>query len=334
MTSADLTVLGERIDQYAEELRRTRTERLGTEAVTWLALLPQWTGRLAQACGFPTPKPLPAWVEDAVAAGVCRRQTLLTDDNGDGYDLDDEEAADIRFWMPEADREQTLTEIRGRQALRKRAADIGTRIEAVAVDLDLDPGLRRWADLAVRAPEDARTGDWLMARVSECVAAKRMAEALDWVYAGEALGPVLGDDVASAATRAKRLINLEYWRRLDARFLERFMRREGQREAIERLLSSGETQPWALHFVGMGGVGKTMLIRYVSGGFAAEGGQGIATTRVDFDHISPRYPAEEPGQLMRELAGGLAGQLIDADQATAYAHFINRTDVLDRVTAK
>ena len=63
-----------------------------------------------------------------------------------------------------------------------------------------------------------------------------MAEALDWVYAAEALGPVLGEEVSSAAARAKRLINLEYRRRIDARFVEHFVPRDGQRKRIERLL--------------------------------------------------------------------------------------------------
>ena len=91
-------------------------------------------------------------------------------------------------------------------------------------------------------------------------------------------------------------------------------------------------EPWALHFVGMGGVGKTMLIRYLSGAFTAAGGADIVMTRVDFDHISPRYPVEQPGQLLRELAGGLAGHLVEADQVSAYGHFTECADLLDRVT--
>ena len=138
--------------------------------------------------------------------------------------------------------------------------------------------------------------------------------------------------MASAAARARRIINLEYRRRLDARFVEHFLRRDRQREAVERLLSSRD-KPWALHFVGMGGVGKTMLIRYLSGGFAADGGEDIVTTRVDFDHISPRYPVEEPGQLLRELAGGLTAHLVKGDQVSAYQHFMKCADVLDQLTA-
>jgi hypothetical protein len=334
MTSPDQIVLVAKVDKYAAELRRDLVSRLGEEAVTWLALPPQWTGRLAECCGFPAPerKALSSWLDDAVAAGLGQRQALLAG-QGDRFDLDHDGWPDVRFWMPEAGRNEILGDIKGRRTLRKLAATIGERIHEAPAEIERDPGVDRWADLAVRAPEDKRTGEWLMATVSACVADGRMAEALDWVYAAEALSPVLGEQITSPAARAKRLINLEYQRRIDARFVEHFMRREGQHKAVERLLDDRETGPWAVHFVGMGGVGKTMLIRYISGGVTADGGPDIVTTRVDFDHISPRYPAEEPGQLLRELASGLAGRLVQADQVSAYEHFTECADALDRAAA-
>jgi hypothetical protein len=331
MTSVDLSVLSDQIGQYAAELRRTRNKRLDEVSLRWLALVPQWTGRLAEHCQFPTPKGPVPWIDDAVAAGVCQRQ-LLPDEEDDASGPGPSDWPQVRFWMPDIERGETLGGSRGRTALRSLAADIGARIQTAPGDIERDPGLDRWADLAVRAPQDPRIGDSLMASVSNAITAGRMSEALDWVYAAEALGPVLGEDMASAAARAKRLINLEYRRRLDARFVERYLRRDGQRDAVEQLLSS-QDKPWALHFVGMGGVGKTMLIRYLGGGFAADGGENIVTTRVDFDHISPRYPVEEPGQLLRELAGGLAGHLVKGDQVSAYQHFMKCADVLDRLTA-
>jgi hypothetical protein len=331
MISADIASLREQVGQAAAGLRQERARRLGEGAVTWLALAPQWTGRLAECCGFPAPKELLPWIEDAVAAGLCQRQALL-DDTDDNFDLDGDESSDVRFWMPENERGEVLGDFPSRTALRRLAADIGNRINAAPTDIERDPGLDRWADLAVRGLSDPRTGDWLTTTVSGCVASGRMAEALDWVYAAEALAPVLGDEVASAGARAKRLINLEYRRRTDARFIEHFVPRDEQQKEIRRLLTSRQREPWALHFVGMGGVGKTMFIRYLSGAFTAAGGPDIVTTRVDFDHISPRYPAEQPGQLLRELAGGLTSHLLEADQVSAYGHFVECADLLDRVT--
>jgi hypothetical protein len=327
----DMESLREQAERAAADLRQQRTQRLGQESVTWLALPPQWTGRLAEACGFPAPKPLRPWVEDAVAAGLCQRQALFGD-FGDDFGLDGEEEPDVRFWMPDTERSQVLGDFRSRTTLRRLAAEIGTRINAAPASIERDTGLDRWADLAIRGLSDSRIGIGLTATVSACVSSGRMAEALDWVYAAEALAPVLGEEITSAAARAKRLINLEYRHRADARFVEHFVPRDEQRAEIERLLSSGPGEPWALHFVGMGGIGKTMFIRYLSGAFTAAGGPDIVTTRVDFDHISPRYPAEQPGQLLRELAGGLTGHLVEGDQVSAYTRFVECADVLDRVT--
>ena len=332
MTSADLAQLEARIGQYAAEIRRSRAEQLGEESVIWLALLPQWTTPLARRCSFPSSVTLAVWLEDAIAAGVCQRQSLDDDHESFGFDDDDASRPEFRFWMPEPERTRVLTGVPKRKRLRQLAADLAELVETAPAGITVDPGLQRWASLARRAPEDRRAGEWLMGQVSDAVADDRMADALDWVYAGESLGPVVGEEVASAATRAKRLINLEYRRRVDARFLERFFTRDDQRAALDRVLESGDGEPWALHFVGMGGAGKTMLVRYVSSNFKRRGGQEVVAARVDFDHISPRYPAEEPGQLLRELAGGLAGHLLEADQVSAYRHFTDCADLLDKLT--
>src|ERR1700739_4140620 len=108
-------------------MRRTRADRRGEEPLTWLALLPQWTGPLAAHCRFPTPEEPSSWIEDAAAAGMCQRQTL-PDDEDDGFNPDRGDWPQVRFWMPEIERGEVLGGIRGRTALRRLAADIGARI--------------------------------------------------------------------------------------------------------------------------------------------------------------------------------------------------------------
>ena len=72
--------------------------------------------------------------------------------------------------------------------------------------------------------------------------------------------------------------------------------------------SPGPGRGWALHLCGVGGVGKTMLIRYLaSGRYARERGTApFPLARADFDHISPDYPVRRPVQLLLELADELA----------------------------
>ena len=63
------------------------------------------------------------------------------------------------------------------------------------------------------------------------------------------------------------------------------------------------TEHWALHFVGPGGVGKSMLVRYITSHMAQQ--RRIAVARIDFDHLSPEYPLRKPGQFLSALADEL-----------------------------
>ncbi|ASW55787.1 ATP-binding protein [Plantactinospora sp. KBS50] len=331
MTSSDLVQLGQQVQIYADRLRQSQIRRLGHEPVTWLAMLPQWTARLATHCGFPAGADLTTWLDDAAAAGLCNRQVLFNQQLVAGDE--DDETAGIRFWMSEDQRVAILAEAPGRIALRDLAATIGRRIREAPDDVGRDPGIDRWADLAVRAADEPHVGDWLMSVVAAHVADNRMPEALDWLYAAEALSPVLGEEVASAADRARRLTNIEYRRRLDRHFLERFLYREEQVSVVKRLVSPERAQPWAIHLIGMAGVGKTMLIRYLTGGFGTDLGIDLIAAQVDFDHVSPWYPTEAPAQLLRELAAGLSTHLRSADQASSHQHLMECIELIDNLTA-
>ena len=78
-----------------------------------------------------------------------------------------------------------------------------------------------------------------------------------------------------------------------------------------------DAEQWALHLRGVGGVGKTMLIRYLaSGRYAAERDEpAFPIARVDFDHMNPDYPVRRPVQLLLELADELALHTAAVDRA-------------------
>ena len=59
----------------------------------------------------------------------------------------------------------------------------------------------------------------------------------------------------------------------------------------------GSDTRWALHYLGMGGVGKTMLLRHIIARLAP-GDYSAATSRIDFDHMSPDYPCAGPGNCL------------------------------------
>ncbi len=282
-------------------LAENRSRRLGSvdrAPLRWLAIVPEWSDALAMSCGFPSTERLEQDIDRAVAAGLCERRADF-DARGDEV---------VRFWMPRKERERLLPELvrEGGDALRDEAGDIAERIErAAAAGADVQPGVARWAELAnEEVHAGAMTGQALSAAVDDCLARSSTAEALEWIYAGEALAPLLGAELASALERAKRRVNLHYRMRRDDRALRRFLERHEQIDALDALLAGqGPEAPWALHFVGMGGVGKTMLMRHLTGPYAEK--RDLAVARVDFDHVDPRYPSAQPGRLLAELADGL-----------------------------
>ena len=74
-----------------------------------------------------------------------------------------------------------------------------------------------------------------------------------------------------------------------------------------RALLTGPDDAWAMHYLGGGGVGKTMLMRALTSGTAEHMPPGFevpqtVTARIDFDHINPDYPARRPGLLFAHLA--------------------------------
>src|SRR5262249_31816416 len=103
------------------------------------------------------------------------------------------------------------------------------------------------------------------------------------------------------AAVGRRRIELAFRQAADERHLTRYLPRQEQIDIFDALIS-GPDSHWAVHYLGMGGVGKTMLLRHITARPATSGRQRLPCTRVDFDHISPDFPARKPGELLASLA--------------------------------
>jgi hypothetical protein len=290
----------------AEAIRTERSatiDRLGTEPILWLAAAPLWSGDVAEAARFPTGPAgsVGEFVRLACAAGWC-------DTRGD---LDGEDAEELRFWMPDEARRDVLALLAQRPGadLKGTATRIALHIAALDMSFasaarapDVPAALRDWAELMTdSAPELA-----LVERVRMAVEAEDLAGAQQFVMAGEAMAPVLAGTAELALDRARRLLSLGARRRQDRRALGRYLDRRELSDAVADLLAPGAGS-WALHLRGVGGVGKTMLIRYLaSGRYAAERKlPSFPVARADFDHVSPDYPVRLPVQLLVQLADEL-----------------------------
>jgi hypothetical protein len=300
-----VTVAPEQLRAEVEESvradRAATIEELGWKPVLWLAAPPLWAEVIARAVQFPAPD-LPRFIKRARDAGWCKVRGAAG-------------SADRLFWIPDEMRRDVIDTIRdrvGSRVLEEEAIRVANLVASACSRLPEDdvPGaLRSWAELLTQAGSDlTQVPPALVDRVSQAINQRDLAGAQDLVAAGEALAPVVAGPAVQALSRARRLLALGRQRRQDERALRRYMDRPELSDAIDRLLKP-KSRRLGLHLRGAGGVGKTMLIRWVaSGRYAQDRGRGspLAIARADFDHISPDYPVRRPVQLLLELADELA----------------------------
>ena len=271
------------------------------DAVVWLSLPPVWTVDIALASEFPEGKRLEVFLETAVRNGLAATRTRRLSDGTEGR----------VFWMPQNVRRMVLAELLknpGPNFLRKEAVEIGNGIMRAAENtkLFLPPVLARWARLASEGGRGMEAGArWLIGELRKLVKKGETGEALAWVETAKDIAMSLGGKMESAVLLGNRHLELAYRLVHDKLHIEKFLERGEQIREFERLLDPNRSQDtWALHFAGMGGVGKTMLMRYISAELVP--GRGGCVGRIDFDYLSPDYPVRKPAQLLLELADELS----------------------------
>ena len=343
------------VEAAVKSRRGATVEELGVQAVLWLAAPPLWTRRLAEATEFPVQSVI-GFVRQACDAGWCKARGPLLDDAPPDltFWMPDEVRREVIDVLAErlgdvaiahqlamvADNVDAVTTLayglyRGTQSRERPTGPPEDEYPAAVTtwavlmrdfnDPSSVPVTRVGNPPAGRGdlPATADISAHLVQRTQHAVAERDLGYAQDLVAAGEAIAGVLAGVTEQALSRARRLLALGRRRRQDERALGRYLDRDELSDAVARLLSrdaaTGEAPggQWALHLRGVGGVGKTMLIRYLaSGRYAAERGLApIPVARADFDNISADYPVRRPVQLLLELADELALHTAASDRA-------------------
>jgi hypothetical protein len=278
------------------QLGEGRWGRFDHDMLTKLALLPEWTPQLAVQAGLASAGQIASLVDLLDDAGLVDRRTTLT--------------AGVRpgevFWLRPQQRPHLAPYLRER-------ADVAAHIETLVgvltgyKPLKESEILRQWLEIATRHRADA-TGQKLIKAVDELLADGKLAKATKLVMTAQAVGEMIGGDLLDAVRRAHWQLDRAHRLAQDERFLGTYVNRHEIEQSIADLLRSDNEQ-WALHLLGDGGVGKTMVIRYLaSGRFATDRGiPKLAIARADFDELDPRYPEERPAELLLSLVGELLG---------------------------
>lgn len=234
-----------------------------------------------------------------------------------------------RYWMTGQVRQQIVADVmrdptQGMLTVQNELRVIGKSVRAaVAQGVPVLRAVQQWAQLAERAGDIRQMADLLSHECDRLLTGTAPSEpnpsgaALGWIQAAAPLEELLKGELTPALDRARRQLDLFHRRRDDdQRYLRRFLRRPEQTDAVMKLLD--DDRAWALHFIGAGGTGKTMLMRYVSSVLGPE--LSASTARIDFDYLSPDYPAQKPGLLLAELAEELR-LTAEGPALSLFAHF-------------
>lgn len=307
-----------KLEERLAQRRAAKVKSFDHEALLWLGLVPRWTLSLAEMCGFPAGNlTIADFLNEAAAAGICRsRQVSSIDRKG-------KRRRETEFWVPGAARREMID-----QLLRDQWVDLGNKAAAIAeavlpalADVRQVPqDLPCWASLAIQLKDGTpAAAQWLREKINRKVSSGDSGRALAWLRAGRDLAGLLGGEMEAAVLLANRRIELSYRISQDRRYLKSFLERREQISAFRDLIN-GADDHWALHYLGLGGIGKTMLLRHISSKLADE--ENIIVSRVDFDYINPDYPLRRPGQLLLGLAEELQPHFSHEQHEFVYRDFV------------
>lgn len=271
-----------------------RRERLTSPEMFMLAAVPNWTATLADTLATITPLPqMPAADRLGVLASegwLKRFQSPLPEERTPEL---------VRFAMPNPLRHEVFGAIAADPQRCKAAwltvSQLGGAIVRTTQAVKIPDDTALWAELAQHATDSWRLAaefDALVRSHRDASGIHRLMEAVTRIlplFASEA-----DSTLEMALERAGRRLEVLRRKEDDRTHLASFLERQEQLAAVETLVSSDDDH-WALHLVGPGGVGKTMLLRHITTDFSED---RFAVSRIDFDYLNPDYPRLAPGLLL------------------------------------
>lgn len=298
-----------------QQLPLLRAERFGSvplPALIWMALAPAWPLNLA-TLGFPIYEGGELGTGEAVERllrRMCDARLIGVRDSGSlllgpSYGMDKGQRVEALDYVLETLGGEGPDEMREhlwRAGGALDATDEGKRL------LGLSQPLARWQPLALRAGSLREMAAYLDAEVDKELSAARGRGQLDspsarhWIDTAEPFAELFGGVLRVSVQRAKRRLELLRRDGVDVRHLANYLARREQDEIFNQFIRDESDAEWALHYVGDGGAGKTMLVRHIMFELAPQQERPILIARVDFDSLNPHYPSRAPGLLLMDLA--------------------------------
>jgi|GEM_PF-6325140 len=317
------------VSERASEIKREREKNLPSEFLIWLALPPGWT---VETC-----EQLYKWVN---APEQFRRPENLFERLIDWGMFEKHEALPLPgdttprptlYVMHEEERKRTIEEFLSEK--KSRYAECLSKLSKLGgmyLDAEADsvtPRMHRWATLAVKASDGKTLVDEVLRLITQAYDGDKPGEIKLWINSARDLqSAVTGihrNTLERTVRRAGLYLELLDRDRHDQQHLSNFLKRPEQIEQVNTLITESD-QLWATHFIGAGGVGKTMLVRYITSQRSKKEHWNVHTARIDFDYINPNYPRMDPGLMLWSFAQELRAY----DPGTKATGLFNEADQL------
>lgn len=324
---------------HQELALREQFEDFKPRTLTWIGALPTWTTDLGNRLG------LTRGDED----GGLLVDRLETEDLIETREILDADGDVVQsFWLRSSIRQELGRYLQESSVARldRDLSELAAAVEALGLrSMTVGSiGSAEWLKI-VRYYRPDRTGRRLMTDVDDLIAHGKRSNASTLVAACRGLGELASGTLLDAARRAQWRIDRALRVEQDNERLRHYCRRPSIETPIKELVETafrardevarsggpeGQGPRWALHLLGDGGMGKTMLIRYLASGRFATDYQ-LATflvARTDFDHLDPRYPEQRPAELLLALAADLLGFASTRDIYRLYRLFQDAVNAL------
>lgn len=286
----------------------------------WLALTPSWTVSVAKLCHFPTPE---GTTTEMLFASLQENGLL---EKLDLFVTGGKRVA--TFAMDPAARaevvEAMLAASDGSTLVRMTLQSVGRQVSGLAAAAVL-PQVSRWAQLAAQAADPAKLVAHFDQEINNAIDhGGDVVTALEWMDAARPLAGLLARTLDTglkvALERAGRRLDLVRRAEHDRRQLVDYLDRPDAIAAFDRLMD-GPDERWALHFIGVGGMGKTMTIRDIMVR-STQPPRRLAVARVDFDLVNPDFPRLAPGLLLSHFAT----ELVNYDQSGRTSELVAKAE--------
>ncbi len=301
------------IQAELESARTARYESVAPLTLLTLALVPEWTHPLARS----------AFGHEVEAALVHLQETGQIELIQSPL-LHEQSPETTIYKLLMTKREELVqaycSDMERRAELEQIVPEIGARICTNAT-AGISPLTKRWATLARHFPYGLV--ETFEAEIQQAFAQKTTAEVLNWIEAARPLSDLLkrNADLSLELALHRAGPRIELFRRAenDQRHLRTYLLRQEQDAAFHELME-GPDELWALHYIGVGGVGKTMFIRHLQTELAPQ--YDAVTARIDFDFLNPDYPRLSPGLLL----WAFAQELLPYDTTGRATELFNKAD--------